>query len=543
MHPGRTGEALLALLAGVALVGLLELGARLLLPEQAVDVKGLNQVMHMGGESAYMRFVKDPVLGYRLEHPGGEAFRDGWGQEHPWAKPEGVYRVVCLGGSTTWGTCADPRTTYPALLETLANQVVRCDGRRVEVINAGIMGYNSWHSLLRAQQELAPLRPDLYVLMDGLNDVMTAMQTPEDTRDQMEVLTRLVNLDAGRSAGLASRLDGWLRASALYRLMRRAAAAVAPGADAQAQAERRVARFGYEENMRRFIGEARARGQGVLLVNYPWIVRPGETHEAVDARLPYALDPNHVPYFQAGRRQVSESNARLAAQEGVPLADPQPLLDRATQSGENVRRLYCDTVHFTRLGNFLLAASVFSALRGERSFQAYARGCGGQDQAQVQERLMRAVDLHPHFAGGVVMPGNSGSAWPARALAGEEVREIDGDVAPWRVFTPVPGADKGRLRVEVRSGPAGRAHGRGDFDVWIYPRFATLGDSLLLRFWDGSEVRLGHPGGEGWSPIGERFGLRLPALDGGRGMIGMELSPGCQLWTLEGGVLFRNVDP
>lgn len=58
-------------------------------------------------------------------------------------KPKGEYRIVCLGGSTTYtGWVDDYRLTYPALLQT--ELIDR--GYAVTVVNAGNEAWTSYEN-------------------------------------------------------------------------------------------------------------------------------------------------------------------------------------------------------------------------------------------------------------------------------------------------------------------------------------------------------------------------------------------------------------
>jgi len=82
-------------------------------------------------------------------------------------KPEGVYRIVCVGGSTT----AEGPTnalTYPKLLERMLAD--RYGAGRIEVINAGVFASNAHTEMERLDQYLA-LEPDLVVHYNVVNDI------------------------------------------------------------------------------------------------------------------------------------------------------------------------------------------------------------------------------------------------------------------------------------------------------------------------------------------------------------------------------------
>lgn len=103
------------------------------------------------------------------------------GPEFATHKAPGTYRIVCLGGSTTYDSAvSDDARTSAAELERLLRDV---HGRNdVEVINAGVPGYTSWESLLALQLRIFELEPDLVVYYDNTNDVRPRLVPPERYR-------------------------------------------------------------------------------------------------------------------------------------------------------------------------------------------------------------------------------------------------------------------------------------------------------------------------------------------------------------------------
>lgn len=74
----------------------------------------------------------------------------------------GDFRIVLMGGSTVYGTGANPGDTLAAKLQ---------DALGATVINAGVGGYSSSQEFLYAVTEIIPrLHPDLIVVYDGWND-------------------------------------------------------------------------------------------------------------------------------------------------------------------------------------------------------------------------------------------------------------------------------------------------------------------------------------------------------------------------------------
>jgi len=101
------------------------------------------------------------------------------GKETTVEKAAHVFRIVCLGGSTTFGLGeADETQTYPELLEKRLNELYP-NGPHFEVINAGTPGWSSAESLINLQFRVLELSPDMVILYDGVNDTF-AMRRPEE---------------------------------------------------------------------------------------------------------------------------------------------------------------------------------------------------------------------------------------------------------------------------------------------------------------------------------------------------------------------------
>jgi len=111
------------------------------------------------GHPGQGRWARHNSLGYR----GEELTRD---------KPPGTFRIVCLGGSSTYGHGpTGNHTTWPAQLEALLDE--RYDGLDVQVVNAGASGYFSYESLANMAFRLIDLEPDLFLVYHGINDART----------------------------------------------------------------------------------------------------------------------------------------------------------------------------------------------------------------------------------------------------------------------------------------------------------------------------------------------------------------------------------
>ncbi|MFN8643460.1 MAG: hypothetical protein U0802_18025 [Candidatus Binatia bacterium] len=82
---------------------------------------------------------------------------------HPLAKGPGVYRILCVGGSTMYGSAVDDEQTIPAALERHLNADAP-PGRRYEAWNLGTPAYMLRQAAHLAETRLDTLRPDLVLV-------------------------------------------------------------------------------------------------------------------------------------------------------------------------------------------------------------------------------------------------------------------------------------------------------------------------------------------------------------------------------------------
>lgn len=85
-------------------------------------------------------------------------------------KPAGIFRIVALGGSTTYSSSTSAEESYPAQLQDILRDSPY-NYSNVEVVNAGVPGYTSWDTLVNYVLRVTELDPDMVIIYDGINDV------------------------------------------------------------------------------------------------------------------------------------------------------------------------------------------------------------------------------------------------------------------------------------------------------------------------------------------------------------------------------------
>ncbi len=126
------------------------------------------ELVATGGDAALYQ-PRAHVLYARPRGQGGInqlGFND---REHPVAKPQGLTRVACLGGSTTEGGNPLGRVgSYPYLLET---ELAERTGELFETLNLGMSGWTSAEIMIHYFLVVQDYAPDVVVLHLGANDV------------------------------------------------------------------------------------------------------------------------------------------------------------------------------------------------------------------------------------------------------------------------------------------------------------------------------------------------------------------------------------
>jgi len=188
MLRGLLAGPLLFVVTTALLFGALEVGSRIWLTrfadvEQFRAYASLSQ--HLDRQKAtgesFSKYVPHNYIGY----VGAPDFSRGKNRHNslgyrgdpvPLPKPEGEYRIVCLGGSTTYtAALEDHRLSYPSLLQA---ELQESGYPHVRVVNAGAEAYSSYESLLTFQLRVLDLDPDMIIVYHAVNDVMMRIIWP-----------------------------------------------------------------------------------------------------------------------------------------------------------------------------------------------------------------------------------------------------------------------------------------------------------------------------------------------------------------------------
>ena len=102
----------------------------------------------------------------------GDILINKWGFRGPYIekeKPDFIYRIAVLGGSTTAGKHENAQT-YPRLLERMLNG--QNNGLTYQVLNFGAWGYDSCDLKTIYKNDVVGFDPDMIIIMSGWNDII-----------------------------------------------------------------------------------------------------------------------------------------------------------------------------------------------------------------------------------------------------------------------------------------------------------------------------------------------------------------------------------
>ncbi len=283
---------------------------------------------------------------------GGRPDHDYWrggsfrGARYPAAKPPGVVRILCLGGSSTNGF---PYTTreaaYAYKLERLLNERAAATGApfRYEVLNAGILGFSSTLERASLERRLLRYAPDHVVVYCWFNDSSRGPRwfphLPQLSDRAVYERYRAV-MDRRALRAVADALDG----SKLYALFRGALLGLVslggppPPPPDPATLPPRGSPAEVALNIEEMAALGRARGFRLVVVP-------------------------EVPQYCGTYAEELAANPWIAALDGAARREGALLVDAITPARERREdELFFDPVHPTEAGHDLIARSIAAAL-------------------------------------------------------------------------------------------------------------------------------------------------------------------------------------
>jgi lysophospholipase L1-like esterase len=302
-----------------------------------------------------------PYLNYALNPARDDVNARGYrGESVAIPKPEDVFRIVALGGSTTYGHALTADEAYPAQLQRILRETY---GEGVEVVNLGVPGYFSLDSLVNLATRGAALEPDLVIVYDGVNDAaLRIFQSPECAIGDNPLFG--MGLDRGIWAVdstplppsalyrlIALRL-GWMRDPAVFNAQLLPTGLCPPEPQGVNPLDTLAANPPtlFERNLRGMEALARASGARVIFATFAW------NRAALQAQVEATPEQYQA---EALIRAIDEQNDLIRAL--APELDV-TLVDLASEMGDGAY-YQGDHVHMTAAGTERQAALIAATIR------------------------------------------------------------------------------------------------------------------------------------------------------------------------------------
>jgi lysophospholipase L1-like esterase len=302
---------------------LLEIGSRIWVNYLASDEQARRYKLGIDMDPGSLQWSPHHYLNYfpTPNYRRGKTSHNSLGyrdKEFPVKKPVGKFRIVALGGSTTYTIeVEDNDKMFTRQLQNVLRDSFGYDA--VEVINAGVGGYNSWESLMNLEFRVLDLNPDLIIVYHGTNDVHTRLVARESYKGdnsgrrkqwsapyvspavQHSYLVRIISskLDLGlfRREGLGSYVN-----APTYK----GQGSSNPSTDPMVLLEVHPPSY-FRRNLTNMVVITRAHGADILLSTW--------------AHSPYFNDYASTAYYQRGFQENNAVIREVAAERGVRLFD------------------------------------------------------------------------------------------------------------------------------------------------------------------------------------------------------------------------------
>ncbi len=311
------------------------------------------------------RYLPHPFIGYTLR-PGIERWginEDGFrGPSVTRRKDPGVFRIVCLGGSTTYNPNVSADETWSAELEALLNASDRTGAiERYEVVNAGVPGYTTVESLINFSLRMVEYEPDAVLVYHAMNDarliqldgflpdyshVRTSWQFPSTSGLELALLrhSRIFHALFGKRYRDPAKLG-------LHNLLFKPHGNRPTGPDGLPTPPDRM--------------DVNEQGVDAYVRNLEHIVSVARNHGILPVLTTFAScpvlekGPSASASYEPVLAAMNERVAELAAREALPLLDLAPSIHGRAE-------LFVDYVHFNEHGTEAVAREMAKQAREQR---------------------------------------------------------------------------------------------------------------------------------------------------------------------------------
>ncbi len=285
----------------------------------------------------FLHFVGDGSPG--AEHGETDRLYSYLGWEMDVAKPPGLLRVACLGGSTT-------QSGYPELLQQHLGTHA-APGDRFQALNFGVDSWSTAHSLVNYALRVQDFEPDYAVIHHAWNDAGARGAGAEFRADYSH--------EFGCYREPSETVQALRRRSALYRQLERTLRGQARPAHLAAERSIRLGAAGdpselmaFRRNIESILALATARGVVPVLTTQPHAVAP-TIHEGDDLA-------RHIDQCNALLREIAQA-----------WGDRLVFVDLDAAMTGTMNEVFTDLAHCDQRGQWAKARAIGDAILAHRA--------------------------------------------------------------------------------------------------------------------------------------------------------------------------------
>jgi lysophospholipase L1-like esterase len=282
-------------------------------------------------------------------------------KQYPQARQGNVFRVLCMGGSTTANWKLPPQQRYPTVLQHLLAE--RYPTRTIQVLNAGQDWWTTKHDLINYVTYAHAWSPDLVIVMQGINDLGRSFSHRKFSIGEYDNQYRHHYAQAVQAAqaisfehhvarNWLSRLDDIWFSSIRFQ-------EVAFPVDWYRSRET------FHHNLESIIHYARSDGASVVLVTQPYLYKISmsraeenalfRTSEFIEGKGWWHTDIASTGSLAAALDAFNATTADVAGSEKAVLVDAASALPKDLQH-------FVDDAHYTELGARCLAEAIANGI-------------------------------------------------------------------------------------------------------------------------------------------------------------------------------------
>jgi lysophospholipase L1-like esterase len=285
-------------------------------------------------EDAFLMWFPKPNYSDAHIKINSQGFRD---KEYKVTKDKNVFRILCLGDSSTFGLGVPIHDTYHALLENRLNKELGQSGKKFEIINAGVPGYTSCQGLALYKYRGVKYTPDVVTFYFGFNDANKIFYLSDKQIMQNDVpfVVKAINNT------LLLKLDS-------YRLLRKCIANItANGNNNVGESVPRVSIEDFKANILELNRLCKKNGALLLLI---------APHIRKEENFYFIRELNRKKYAILYRKELE----KISKEYNIPLVS---VTEMTEESPSDTTLLFLDTVHPSQFGHWLIMVKLYDRLK------------------------------------------------------------------------------------------------------------------------------------------------------------------------------------